>query len=72
MSINFVSSKDFDETCNMHTKTDNIEIIMGSETNDIIEELRESLLQSYHINLEEPMRGSDFVPGGIDLLYYHL
>ena len=26
----------------MHTKGDNIEIIMGSETNDIIEELCES------------------------------
>ena len=27
----------------MHTKSNNIEIIMGSETNDIIEELCESL-----------------------------
>ena len=72
MSINFISSKDSDETRNMHTKSDNIEIIMGSETNDIIEELRESLLQNYHNNLEESMRGSEFVPSGIDLLYYHL
>ena len=39
ISINFVFSKD-SETHNMHTKSDNIEIIMGSETNDIIEELR--------------------------------
>ena len=31
----------------MHTKSNNIEIIMGSETNDIIEELCESLLQKY-------------------------
>ena len=53
MSINFISSKDSDETRNMHTKSDNIEIIMGSETNDIIEELHESLLQNYHNNLEE-------------------
>ena len=56
----------------MHTKSDNIEIIMGSETNDIIEELRESLLQNYHNYLEESMRGSEFLPSGIDLLYYHL
>ena len=59
-------------TRNMHTKSDNIEIIMGSETNDIIEELRESLLQNYHNNLEKSMTGSEFVPSGIDLLYYHL
>ena len=37
MSINFISSKDSDETCNMQTKSDNIEIMMCSATNDIIE-----------------------------------
>ena len=42
----------------MHTKSDNIEIIIGSETNDIVEELRKSLLQNYHNNLEESMKGS--------------
>ena len=45
MSINLISSKDSDETCNMHTKSDNIEIMMGSETDDIIDELCEFLLQ---------------------------
>ena len=39
MSINFISSKDSDETRNMHTKSYNIEIMMGSETHDIIDEL---------------------------------
>ena len=72
MSINFIFSKDSDETRNMHTKSDNIEIIMGSETNDIIEELRESLLQNYYNNLEESMKGSEFVRNSVDLLYYHL
>ena len=47
MSINFTSSKDSDEARNMHTKNDNIEIIIGSETNDIIEELCQSLLQKH-------------------------
>ena len=47
MQINFISSKDPDETRNMHTKSDNIEIIIGNETNDLIEELCESLLQNY-------------------------
>ena len=72
MSINFISFKDSDETHNMHAKSNNTEIIMGSETNDIIEELHESFLQNYHNNLEESMRGSEFIPSGIDLLYYHL
>ena len=41
----FFSSKQSDETRNMHVKCDNIEIMMGSETDDIIDELCESLLQ---------------------------
>ena len=47
MSIIFISSNDSDEDCKMHSKSDNIEIIMGSETNYIIQELCESLLQKY-------------------------
>ena len=45
MTINFISSKDFDDIRNMHTNSHNIEIMMGSKTDDIIKELFESLLQ---------------------------
>ena len=44
MAINFISSKDSDETRTMHTKSNNEEIMMGTE---IIEELSEYLLQLY-------------------------
>ena len=44
MAINFISSKDPDETRTIHTKSDNIEIIMGSETDETITKLFESLL----------------------------
>ena len=71
MSINFISSKDSDETRNMHTKSDNIEIMMGSETGDIIDELFESLFEKYREG-EESMRGSKFVRNSIGLFYYHL
>ena len=36
MAVNFISSKDSDETCTMHTQSDNTEIMMGSETDEII------------------------------------
>ena len=72
MIINFISSKDSDKTCTMHTKSDNIEILMGSETHQIIEELSESLLHKYQEELEESMRGSEFVFDSDDLLYYKL
>ena len=72
MSINFISSNGSDETRNMHTKSNNIEIMMGSKTNETIDELFESILQNYRKDLEESMRGSNFVFDSVDLLYYHL
>ena len=39
MAINFTSSKDSEETRTMHTKSNNLKIMMGSETDGIIEEL---------------------------------
>ena len=69
MTINFVSSKDdSDEIRTMHTKSDNIEIMMGSETNEITEELFKSLLQRYQEGLEESMKGSEFVFHSVGLL----
>ena len=43
MRINFISLKGSKETRTMYTKTRNIEILMGNETDDIIKELREFL-----------------------------
>ena len=54
MAINFISyrdSKDFDKTQIIHLKSDNTEIMMGSETGEIIEELFESLLERYQERL---------------------
>ena len=72
MAIKFISSKDSDETRTMHTKGNNAEIMIGSETNEIIEDLLKSFLQKYQEGLEESMRGSDFVYDSVDLLYYKL
>ena len=53
MAINFISSKDSDETRTMHTKSNNVEIMIGSETNEIIKDLSESFLQKYQEGLED-------------------
>ena len=47
MQINFISFKDSGETRTIHTKSHNIEIMMGNETDEIIENRFESLLQNY-------------------------
>ena len=53
MAINSISSKDFDETGTMHTKSNNVEIMMGSETDGTIKDLFKSFLQKYQEGLEE-------------------
>ena len=61
MAINFISSKDSNETRTMHTKSNNIEIMIGNQTDEIITELFESFLQRYQQVLEESMGRSEFV-----------
>ena len=72
MKINLISSLYIDELHIMHTKSDNIEIMNGIETKDIINELFKSFLGRYQENLETKMRGSSFVFESVDLLYYKL
>ena len=72
MVINFISSKDSDETRTMHTKSINVEIMMGSETDEIIDEVFKSFLQKYQEGLEESMRGNEFVYDRANALYYNL
>ena len=71
--INSSSLKpDSNETRTMYTKSDNTEIMIGSDTNEVIEDLFKSLLQRYQENLEEKMRGSEFSFDSVNALYYGL
>ena len=72
MIINFISSKDSYEIRTMCTKSNNIKIMIGNETDEIIEEIFESLLQKYQAGLEEKMRASEFVLDSVDLLHHNL
>ena len=72
MAINFISFKDSDETCFMYTKINNVDIMMGSEIDEIIEERFKSFLQKYQEGLEKSMIGSQFVYDSVDALYYNL
>ena len=59
MKTNFICSKNFNETRDMHNKSDNIEIMGGVDTNEIIKNLFNSILRRYQKGLQESMRGSD-------------
>ena len=47
MKIKFISSLDDNEFRVMYTKSDNVEIMSGTETSDAINELFESFLRTY-------------------------
>ena len=53
----------------MHSKSDNIEIMINDEADEVIKELFDSLKNRYQNNLES-MKGSEFVFDYVQLLYY--
>ena len=66
---NFISSLDNDEERVMHSKSDNIEIMINDEADEVIKELFDSLKNRYQNNLES-MKGSEFVFDYVQLLNY--
>ena len=52
----------------MYTRSTPEEIIIGSETEEVAENLIMQLLQKYQDNLQNKMKGSDFIFNGIN--YY--
>ena len=70
MQISFISPTN-EETDIMHSKSDNIEIMRGIDTNNVVNRLIESFTQRYQEGLESRMRGSNYVFNHIRLLEYH-
>ena len=66
---NFISSLDKKEDGVMHSKSDNIEIMINDETDEVIKELFDSLKNRYQNNLDL-IKGSDFVFDYVQLLSY--
>ena len=54
----------------MYSKSDNFEIMIGVDTNEIIKNVFNSILQRYQKGLQESMRGSDFVFDYVESLNY--
>ena len=64
-----MSSKDSDEIRDVHTTRNNIEIIIGNKTSNIIKKLFNSLLLKYQEGLEESMKRSEFIFDSVDLVF---
>ena len=72
MRIIFICFIDKNETQVMHTKSDNVEIMNGTDTSDAINKLINSFTKRYQEGLETKMKGSSYIFERIDLLEYHL
>ena len=53
----------------MHSKSDNIEIMINDEADEVMKEIFDSLKNRYQNNLES-MKGSEFVFNYVHLLHY--
>ena len=71
MRVNFISSKDTGETRTIYVWSDNVKIMWGSDTANIIKELFESFLNNYQKE-EQIIKGSDFNFASVDLMNYKL
>ena len=71
--ISFVLQKpDSNEIRIMYTRSTPEEIINGCETEEVAENLIMQLLQKYQDNLQNKVKGPDFIFNGINYLYYDL
>ena len=71
MSVNFVSSNDTGEIRTIFVWSDNEEIRLGNEADDIIKGLLNSFLSNYQKEETILRNGSNFVFESVNLLSYH-
>ena len=71
MHVNFISYRDTAETHIYYVWSDNVSIMQGKDTDDIIREIFRSFLHNYQEELKM-IKGSDFVFESVDLMDYKL
>ena len=72
MRVNFVSSNDTGEIRTIFVLSDNEEVRLGNETDDIVKRLISSFLNNYQKKEIILRNGSNFVLESVDLLSYHI
>ena len=71
MRIIFTSFIDKNETQVMDTKSDNVNIMNGTDTSDAINELVDSFTKRYQEGLKTKMKGSSYIFKRVDSLEYN-
>ena len=71
MLNNCISFKNFEETRSIYSASVLVEVFMGSDTDDIIDELFTTILERFQESRETSNdKGSQFIHESVDLLYY--
>ena len=68
MQNSCISTKSFEETRTIYTKSEPVEVFMGSDTEHVINTLLQRFQRSQETSNE---RGSEFIPDSVELLHYH-
>ena len=71
MQNSCISTRNFEETRTIFTKSEPVEIFMGVNTNDVIDRLFNTLLQRFqHAQETSNYRESESIPDNVELLYH--
>ena len=71
MQNSCISTRNFEETRTIFTKSEPVEIFMGVNTNDVIDRLFNTLLQRFqHAQETSYYRESESIPDNVELLYH--
>ena len=72
MQNSCISTKNFEVTRTIYSASEPVEIFMGSDTEDVIDTLFNTILQRYQQAQETSNdKGSEFIPESVELLYYY-
>ena len=72
MQNSCISTKNFEETRTIYSASEPVEIFMGSDTEDVIDTLFNTILQRFQQAQETSNdKGSEFIPKSVELLYYY-
>ena len=72
MQNSCISTKNFEETRTMYSASEPVEMFMGSDTEDVIDTLFNTILQRFQQAQETSNdKGSEFIPESVELLYYY-
>ena len=71
MQNNCISTKNFEDTCTIYTRSEPVEIFVGSNTSDVTDRPADTTLKRFQEAIKTSVKESEFTYESVGLLYYH-